>query len=134
MRKLVALAVALTLALPLAGAPTPRSCVIAMRSLSACFRYVEHGDGWLTPAQFVANGGGECRDFALFVVTLLMLEGVDAKCLVIRQGDGVLHTLVEADGLVFDPQDTSLAFDRSTLRIVETLTLGQMQALAGIKP
>lgn len=71
---------------------------------AASFRYMpEDGtlDYWKSPNEFEADGGGDCEDFAAYMVYLL---GPEASVSVIYLEGRGLHAVVSWEGRLLEPQ------------------------------
>lgn len=62
-----------------------------------------NGENWKTPAEFELDGGGDCEDFATYLLYLLGPES-KARMAVIMYGK-VFHAIVQLeDGTLIEPQ------------------------------
>ncbi|WP_127471960.1 transglutaminase-like cysteine peptidase [Thiomicrorhabdus aquaedulcis] len=59
-------------------------------------------DHWATPAEFLANGAGDCEDFAIYKSHLLKERGIEHALVYFKKG-GVAHIAVIAqiDGQMY---------------------------------
>lgn len=65
------------------------------------FAYIrEDVNYWKSPMEFEADGGGDCEDFAVYMMYLLGNESM----LVLVQGKTAVHALVWYDGQIMEPQ------------------------------
>jgi hypothetical protein len=83
---------------------------------SSAFRYIsEDGNYWKSPREFEHDGGGDCEDFAGWLVYHL---GKNASCAVIRRpGDATTHAVVRYKGsyLYIEPQKFGKTYAPSML-------------------
>lgn len=71
---------------------------------TAAFRYqAEDGalDYWKSPREFERDGGGDCEDFAAYMIYLL---GPKASMAIVRNKSGGLHAMVLWEGDLLEPQ------------------------------
>lgn len=87
------------------------------------------GGYWKSPAEFVADGGGDCEDFSTY---LLYLLGPDsgAKMVIIKiPGYRVFHAAIMlADDTIIEPQVYGMTWDAAPLW---TLSYDTVMRLAG---
>jgi hypothetical protein len=103
------------------------ACVLALGGCSVCYpvnhlpldeawaktasyRYIEDQGPWesfKTPAQFEADGGGDCKSFSVYLVYLL---GPESK-LVLIPG----HAIVEYQGHYLEPQIYKRFYDPNSI-------------------
>ncbi len=70
---------------------------------TASFTYMQETDTWdywKSPIEFERDGGGDCEDFATYMIYLL---GPDAKMAVLNLGEG-FHAVVWFEDKLLEPQ------------------------------
>ena len=86
-------------------------------SHTSSFRGIPDGPGgyWKSPAEFVADGGGDCEDFATYMLYLLGPDS-GAKIAIIALAGRGLHAIIQLDdGTLIEPQCYHAYWDASPL-------------------
>jgi hypothetical protein len=82
------------------------------------FRYLNENHAYIkSPFEFERDGGGDCEDFAIYMVYLL---GPKASGIVIKAGE-FRHMIVRYDNLYIEPQVHGMYYDKYKLEIIEVL-------------
>lgn len=71
---------------------------------AASFEYQHEDDTldyWKSPREFERDGGGDCEDFAAYMIYLL---GPKASMAIVRNKSGGLHAMVLWEGDLLEPQ------------------------------
>jgi hypothetical protein len=94
---------------------------------TAQYSYIwEEINYWKSPLEFEADGGGDCEDFAVYMMYLLGPESM----MVIAEGRSVYHAYIWYNGKIMEPQNYGEYINEATLNIYEWIPWKEALGLA----
>ena len=82
----------------------------------ASFEYQrDKANYWKSPMEFEQDGGGDCEDFATYLMYLL---GPESEMYIVRiKGSNILHAVVHYEGKLIEPQLYGMYYDGSSFTV-----------------
>jgi hypothetical protein len=110
------------------GAISPRlQLADAWKETASKEYYPDFLDYWKSPAQFIRDNGGDCEDFAIYMIYLL---GDTASMAIIKDSESNTHAVVFFRGEYLEAQQENIYYNVVPSDIYEIIQYNALMAIA----